>query len=51
MAANGEWLLNRFLCVKIWLKLTNSENLPLFVTATCEFSRFDDLTDDEGILI
>jgi hypothetical protein len=32
-------------------KLTNSANLPLFVTATCEFSRFDDLTDDEGKLI
>jgi hypothetical protein len=32
-------------------KLTNSGNLPLFVTATCEFSRFDDLTDDEGNLI
>ncbi len=30
--------------------LTNSDNLPLFVTATCEFSRFDDLTDDEGVL-
>jgi len=33
------------------LKLSNSNNLPLFVTATCEFSRFDDLTDDEGKLI
>ncbi len=33
------------------VKLTNSGNLPLFVTATCEFSRFDDLTDDEGTLI
>jgi len=32
-------------------KLTNSGNLPLFVTATCEFSRFDDLTDDDGNLI
>jgi hypothetical protein len=32
-------------------KFTNSANLPLFVTATCEFSRFDDLTDDEGKLI
>ncbi len=32
------------------MSLTNSDNLPLFVTATCEFSRFDDLTDDEGIL-
>jgi hypothetical protein len=32
------------------VKLTNSNNLPLFVTATCEFSRFDDLTDDEGKL-
>jgi len=31
--------------------LTNSGNLPLFVTATCEFSRFDDLTENEGILI
>lgn len=31
--------------------MTNAGNLPLFVTATCEFSRFDDLTDDEGILI
>ncbi len=29
----------------------NSANLPLFVTATCEFSRFDDLTDNEGDLI
>jgi hypothetical protein len=33
------------------VKLSNSGNLPLFVTATCEFSRFDDLTDDEGNLI
>jgi hypothetical protein len=33
------------------IKLTNAENLPLFVTATCEFSRFDDLIDDEGTLI
>jgi hypothetical protein len=33
------------------LKLSNSANLPLFVTATCEFSRFDDLIDDEGTLI
>lgn len=32
-------------------KLSNTANLPLFVTATCEFSRFDDLTDDEGKLI
>jgi hypothetical protein len=32
-------------------KLSNAGNLPLFVTATCEFSRFDDLTDDEGELI
>jgi hypothetical protein len=29
----------------------NFANLPLFVTATCEFSRFDDLTDNEGNLI
>jgi hypothetical protein len=33
------------------LKLSNANHLPLFVTATCEFSRFDDLTDDEGKLI
>ncbi|HJZ40603.1 MAG TPA: type IX secretion system sortase PorU [Bacteroidales bacterium] len=32
-------------------KFTNANFLPLFVTATCEFSRFDDLTDDEGKLI
>jgi hypothetical protein len=32
-------------------KLTNPDNLPLFITATCEFSRFDDLSDDEGNLI
>jgi hypothetical protein len=32
-------------------EFTNSNNLPLFVTATCEFSRFDDLTDDAGILL
>jgi hypothetical protein len=32
------------------LNLTNSKSLPLFVTATCEFSRFDDLSDDEGVL-
>jgi hypothetical protein len=31
--------------------LTNSDNLPLFVTATCEFSRFDDLTDNDGVLL
>ncbi len=29
---------------------TNSNNLPLFVTATCEFSRFDDLKNNEGSL-
>ena len=33
------------------IKLNNPDNLPLFVTATCEFSRFDDLTDNEGSLI
>jgi hypothetical protein len=33
------------------IKLNNPNNLPLFMTATCEFSRFDDLTDDEGKLI
>ncbi len=26
---------------------TNAGNLPLFITATCEFSRFDDLSVDE----
>ena len=26
---------------------TNAKFLPLFVTATCEFSRYDDLADDE----
>ncbi|MBN2761618.1 MAG: type IX secretion system sortase PorU [Bacteroidales bacterium] len=26
---------------------TNADNLPLFITATCEFSRFDDLAIDE----
>jgi hypothetical protein len=26
---------------------TNAQYLPLFVTATCEFSRYDDLADDE----
>jgi hypothetical protein len=31
------------------IKQTNN-NLPLFVTATCSFSRFDDLSDDEGKL-
>jgi hypothetical protein len=30
---------------------TNFDNLPLLVTATCEFSRFDDLTDNDGELI
>ena len=29
---------------------SNSNNLPLFVTATCEFSRFDDLINNEGVL-
>ncbi len=29
-------------------KLENIDNLPLFITATCEFSRFDDLKDVEG---
>jgi hypothetical protein len=33
------------------IKQTNSNNLPLFVTATCSFSRFDDVSDDEGNLI
>jgi hypothetical protein len=28
----------------------NTNNLPLFFTATCEFSRFDDLKNDDGIL-
>lgn len=28
--------------------LDNTNNLPLFVTATCEFSRFDDLKDVDG---
>lgn len=32
------------------MQYTNADNLPLFVTATCEFSRFDDLNDDDGIL-
>jgi len=32
-------------------KLSNADNLPLFVTATCSFSRFDDLAGDEGNLI
>lgn len=32
-------------------KLTNSANLPLFVTATCEFSRFDDITDDKKAIV
>lgn len=32
-------------------KQTNFNNLPLFVTATCSFSRFDDLSDDEGNLL
>lgn len=32
--------------------LTNSDRLPLFVTATCEFSRFDDLTrDNDGNIV
>ncbi len=32
-------------------KLNNIDHLPLFVTATCEFSRFDDLTRDvDGVL-
>ncbi len=29
-------------------KIENFDNLPLFVTATCEFSRFDNLKDVEG---
>ncbi|MFO7369993.1 MAG: type IX secretion system sortase PorU [Bacteroidales bacterium] len=29
-------------------RLENIDNLPLFVTATCEFSRFDDLKDVNG---
>jgi len=29
------------------VKLTNINHLPLFITATCEFSRFDDLTRSE----
>jgi hypothetical protein len=32
------------------MDFTNSNKLPLFVTATCEFSRFDDLNNNEGIL-
>jgi hypothetical protein len=32
-------------------ELTNFKRLPLFITATCEFSRFDDLTrSDDGSL-
>ncbi|MBN2481323.1 MAG: type IX secretion system sortase PorU [Bacteroidales bacterium] len=30
---------------------TNYNTMPLFVTATCEFSRFDDLSDEGGILL
>ncbi|MBN1159098.1 MAG: type IX secretion system sortase PorU [Bacteroidales bacterium] len=30
---------------------SNANNLPLFVTATCEFSRFDDLSDEGGVLL
>lgn len=29
-------------------KLENIDNLPLFITATCEFSRFDDLKEVDG---
>jgi len=30
--------------------LTNTDKLPLFITATCEFSRFDNLTTDKGVM-
>jgi hypothetical protein len=30
--------------------LTNQDNLPLFITATCEFSRFDDLSIIDKVL-
>jgi hypothetical protein len=33
------------------VKLSNASHLPLFVTATCEFSRFDDLMESDGTLI
>ncbi len=32
-------------------KFTNYNTLPLFVTASCEFSRFDDLSDEGGVLL
>ncbi len=31
-------------------ELKNKNKLPLLITATCEFSRFDDLSDDEGTI-
>jgi hypothetical protein len=31
--------------------LKNKDALPLFITATCEFSRFDDISDEEGTII
>jgi hypothetical protein len=30
--------------------LTNIKNLPFFVTATCEFSRFDNLRENDGVI-
>lgn len=30
--------------------LENEDKLPLLITATCEFSRFDDLSDEEGTI-
>ncbi len=30
--------------------LKNKDALPLFITATCEFSRFDDISDEEGVI-
>jgi hypothetical protein len=29
------------------MEYKNADKLPLFITATCEFSRYDDLSDDE----
>ena len=48
MVVNWDWPMRQILMREDLINLTNSKYLPLFITATCEFSRFDDLLKDEA---
>ena len=47
MPTSGIWPMNMFLDISDVNTWSNTNNLPIFVTATCEFSRFD--ADDMSI--